>query len=253
MKTLRYALSAVIFMISLFFGYQAGQAVKIENRPQVDPLVATLQQAPQTVQYANGQRSILLMTVNSLSMGYPELESVWLVALVPPDPHLTLLPVYPSNAGGDEMETLADTFELIDQNGERQISPAFLVLIRNQEIGWTDTAVIDKAGIEMLIAYADSSGQVTDGSQAPSSAGLLEDLEAAESSYDRLEIQSNLFQQICWDAAQFDIRPGLSGLFGSLHDHLITSTRPEQTLSALNELELSAGGLYCEFPTRRDW
>jgi hypothetical protein len=253
MKTIRYALSAAVFIASLFLGYQAGQSIPSKKVEAIDPLAATLQDSPQPVQFANGQRSVILVTVDSLAAEQPELEGTWLIALAPPDPRLTLLPIYPALEDDALAAELEETFALENVRGEIQISGRFLSILREQEIVWTDTAVIDRAGMEILLSYAENRGEVIDSSRPPSSAARLTNLDSSQDSLIRLQTQADLYQELCWNASQFDIREGMAGLFGSLNGHLITSARPEQTLSALNELELSAGGLYCEFPTRRDW
>lgn len=255
MKAIRIMGLAIVFLVSLLVGQQAGHSVELtEAGSALNPFAMTLMPSPQPVEYANGQRSVLVITTDRLDITRPKLESAWLVMIVPPDPRLTFMPVYPAIAGAETSAQLAGSFSLEQQGDERVLSTDFLQQLRNEEIWWSDTIVFDRAGFEILLAYLDSRGSAFDGNRAaPITAGLLEDLGAAESDNDRLAIQMGLYEDMCWQASLFDVRPGLSSLFGSLDGHYISSARPEQTITALGAVEVSAGGLYCEFPTRRDW
>jgi hypothetical protein len=255
MRTIRVAFLLVVFLASLFVGYQAGQSIELNKTgSELNPLAYTLMPSPPPVAYANGQRSVLMITVNRFDESKPRLESAWLVLVVPPDPRLTLMPVYPSLQDPEGSEKLAEAFKLEKLGDEQRLGTEFLQLMRDQEIWWSDTAVFDRVGLEILLAYLDSRGQTFDpGRAAPLSASILDDMDGAETMKDRLVLQTSLFEEICWQAGQFDVRPGLSSLFGNLDGHVIASARPDQTIAALRALELSAGGLYCEFPTRRDW
>jgi hypothetical protein len=190
------------------------------------------------------------------------LESVWLVLLIPTEPHLTLIPIYPYYPGGagSQSNDLKETFGL-NKTGEcqhacRSISVKFLQEMRQQDIWWSDYLVFDRRSWQTamdFISLESASGNTALPDLQPGSAVDLEVYFEKLSMLDEnpreaVLAQADLYRELCWEASRFDFLTGSAVLLDQLSDGLISSSKPQETVSSLKAIAWSKG-LSCEFPT----
>jgi hypothetical protein len=101
---------------------------------------------------SNGQRTFLVITVNSLKQTDPQLESIWLASYLPDNPNIQLLPVYSST---DEIPTrikqqLASTFSLNNHAGITLLDRDFLDLLEANNYWWSGYIVLDEQALQDL-------------------------------------------------------------------------------------------------------
>lgn len=280
MKLIRYTITLVVFITSLFIGYRAGdgaglnffnqklrEAARLSAAAQ-SPLAGTIaKSAPASATFLNGQRSLLIIGTDDLEAASPRLESVWLVLLIPPEPHLTLIPIYPFYPGGagNQSSHLEKVFG-INKTGEclhacRSISVEFLQELREQDIWWSDYLVIDRhswqTAMDFLSSESASGNAVLTDIQPGSAEGLdvyFEKLSMLDGNpREAVVAQADLYQELCWAgmrtaASRFDFLSGSAVLLDQLSDRLISSARPQEIVASLKGLAWSTG-LSCEFPT----
>lgn len=250
MKRLHIIPQLTIFVVCLTGGFLAGLHIGRSDefpQPRASPtaepvaLQATFPPtAPITPNKAtNGQRSVLLIGVDSLETDAPQLESAWLAAFFPTLPQITLLPIYPNQDRKFEASFALDE--------ERTPVPAFLTALQAEDLWWDSYLIIDRNGLEELtgkIGGIDLGGVTVAGRQ------VLERLtRARHDPQQALADQITLLRAFCRKTphlAQVADPDELSQLVASTAR---TDLAPEQISADLNALLDFTSGLTCEFPT----
>ena len=118
----------------------------------------------------NGQRNLLIITVDQLEFSDPVLESIWLLITYPEIPKLTLVPVYPA-AKIESTSGRPPWIQLFSMNTNQTPNKEFLEVLHEQ-FYWQDYLVIDKMGVSavqnILNQYSEKfhSGEIQSGQNA---------------------------------------------------------------------------------------
>src|SRR4030043_1883971 len=101
----------------------------------------------------NGQRTILLIGVNTLDPFKAKLESLWLVTNLPPDTTLQFLPIIKTgNETNSDFEgRLYSSFKLDKKNGNLTLSQDFIDLLKKNNYWWSGYFVIDHFAVVGMI------------------------------------------------------------------------------------------------------
>lgn len=270
MKKVRLILFVTIFTAALYVGYRVG----FNSPAPVLPAEAKKASDTSIVSPAgvlpNGQISLLLVTVDSLQVARPRLESVWLVELVPPDPRLTLLSVYPSFSAGEDRRdaSLAGAFRVEASTNSLQVGQAFLKALQNRSLFWSGIVLLDKYALAQTLDYLnlpqpqqslskyqtlDKPNNPTQPVGFPDGVAKLEAMpNASQNPQMALFAQASIFQELCQSAAQRDPVLDASSqeeLTKLLEGHLFLDLDPKQVLPHLKAYQAPGTSLFCDFPT----
>ncbi|MGE5223709.1 MAG: hypothetical protein ACM3PY_14825 [Omnitrophica WOR_2 bacterium] len=193
----------------------------------------------------NGQRSLLVVATSDLTQEQPELVSAWLILFVPPEPHMTLMPLYPSSPTGNEEtdSALAAAFRL----GPRQheLSQDFLLALHARDLWWSGYIVMDDYALSHILSAL-----------GPENARNLEGTGNISSSMQNSQLtllnQATLYQEVCWRISRPDNADQLiqdKKFIRLMSGHIYSDLSTKDALRELHQLEIPFGGLYCEFPT----
>ncbi len=239
--------AAATLVLSLLFARLASRA---SQDPQAE--AAALPNAPVTEVDAlpTGQRSILVVSADDLTAPKPQLLSIWLVLFLPPEPHLTLMPIYPSASSQEtsQASSLASLFRLDPQSG--RLDADFLQALRARNFWWSGYVLLDQVAQTHLLSSL-SEGSAQSGDSASTSLTASSAQPAANPHLALLE-QATWYQEMCWRASRTDVVAGLlhdETFTLKIADHIRSDFRKEQALTELKGLQIPSGGLFCEFPT----
>jgi hypothetical protein len=254
MNKLRAITATVIFIFSLAFGFMAG-AFAMHSKQFIQPPVSPTSTRTQPistqvtrslpVKASNGQRNILLITIDHFSSKSPQIEGVWLAIEFPSNSHLTLLPVYPADIPGSEEKNQSITAHFgLDPRGLP--TSEFLDDMAALDLWWDNYIVLDRIGLAELVdqvSLIDTAGDPLDGLRevaAIPSPG--KDPVAA------LQSQVVLFHAICVKLARLTAPGQAAGIINHLSQHFTSDLPQERIASGLHSLLSSSGSLSCEFP-----
>jgi hypothetical protein len=185
------------------------------------------------------QENILVIGVSDLAAPEPELESVWMVLYLTDSTHLTLMPIYPPFMPEiSQSQQLAKSFRL---NGDRQLDEKFIQALRDQDLRWNYTVVMDQVALSAVVDFVRSSGG--GGSNLGRAA-----LDQKASDADTLVEQTRLLQGLCYGVGELPYLPDVSGLYKLIPQHVMTDLPLVEFISAW-QIRLAQGSqLSCEFP-----
>ncbi len=260
---MRFILFLGLFFSALYLGYHMG----FNSPAPVMPAEAKKPASTATLYPArvlpNGQISLLLVTVDDLTSARPRLESVWLVELVPPDPRLTLLTVYPSFNADDAKhdQDLASAFR-VDASAEGvQLGQDFLRALQQRKLFWSGSLLLDKYALAHTLDYLNQPQPQQSLADQPEAQPVgypdgEEKVAALASSSQNPQMalfgQAAIYQEICQGAAQRD--PILDAaaqieLKKILEGHLYPDMDPQQVLPRLKTYQQAGASIFCVFPT----
>ena len=254
MKYLRSSLYLAIFLTNLLIGYLGGLRVlptsleKVASIAKSEPVFADTP----IPSLANGQRSLLLITVDQLEARQPQLTGIWLVLYVPSDPRLTLLPIYPALSMKDAGNELSDAFRLQNKAGHLSPDPQFLDLVRAHVPWWSGYILLDEAAIAEVIDFMVNFEKASKSPDPNHFSQVMSDLSIWEDPYAALFGQASLYQEMCWGLAWMESGTALAQIqdrFALKAGHFSTDLIPDQILAELQNLRGQAGSIVCEFPT----
>jgi hypothetical protein len=259
----------IIFTAAIYMGYRMGFNSPSPVIPAEVKKAATTSVASPTGVLPNGQISLLLVTVDSLQAARPRLESVWLVELVPPDPRLTLLSVYPSFSNEDTQldASLAGAFRVESISNSLQVGQAFLKALQNRNLFWSGTVLLDKYALAQTLDYLNlpqlqqslggdqTSGKANVTTQpvsSPNGAARLKAIpSASQNPQMALFAQASIYQELCQSAAQRNPVLDVSSqeeLAKLVEGHLFLDLDPKQVLPHLKAYQAPSTTLFCDFP-----
>jgi hypothetical protein len=263
MKMLRSLPYLVIFLVNLLVGFLGGSQILPERAGKTYPIIEKADILEDSIPtLANGQRSILLVTVDRFDTRNPRLTGVWAVLYVPTNPRLTLLPIFPALNGGIAGDELAKTFRIRQESGTPKLDQAFTSLIEQQIPWWSGYILLDQTALaEVVNLWVYSPGAIKDSSAVKRSNGSTKEYgkqvisnlpDVWEDPYSALFSQASLFQELCWGMAWAE-----TGIEASqyrehiklIKDHFSTDLDPQVVLTEIQNLRGLGGSLVCEFPT----
>jgi hypothetical protein len=263
MKKLRSLPYLVIFLLNLLIGFLGGSQVLPERTGKAYPIfVQTAGMDSPIPALANGQRSILLITVDKLEARKPRLTGVWAILYVPTNPRVTLLPIYPALNQKETGEELANSFRIQQSAGSPSLDPAFISLIQEQIPWWSGYILVDQTALAEVVdlwVYPPGLGRNISPSNAGSRSAdhsgsqLVSDIPKVwEDPYSALFSQASLYQELCWGVAWagagLDASQTQEALAG-IRKHFSTDLDPEIFVKEIQNLREQGGSLVCEFPT----
>jgi hypothetical protein len=251
----------ITFLVSMSLGFQAGSNFIIPGR--VDKLANSPQPARKLSILPSGQRSILLVVVDSFQAEEPTLESAWLFLYLPENPRVTLMPVFPTlsrDIGSDEK--IRDSFAVDSHSKTLMLNEDFLISLKMMEFWWSGYILMDKIALEQisrsLSAPLDKEQWKRNGSndqdeedsltqQAPLT-WISGNTSAAE--------QASFYLELCKKASGKNSPNPVSGDFeinkfnleSLIPDHLYIDFFMEQLQKEIQSLRKHGENLSCEFP-----
>ncbi len=213
MKTLRLTVFLFAFAAFLFPGYWIGnqmRSVFTNARASEDPVTS----CPQTEQV-----HFLLLNVDSLEKRSVILQSAWWI-IYAPDSSLQWIPLYPSPTGGAKYDRqLAKAFGLEKEGEQKGIRPAFKKVLHDRDICWDGYLVFDNA---LMAAIVDDLGGIQIRDSILYGNQVIDKLESALSkTTTSLSFQSELMEEMCWNALHSSLTRLLDHPAYGLENHLI--------------------------------
>jgi hypothetical protein len=263
MKKLRSLPYLVIFLVNLLVGFLGGSKVFPERAGNIYPMVELAVQMDNPIPaMANGQRSILLITVDKLDARKPRLTGVWALLYVPTNPRLTLIPVFPTLNNRDTKGELAKSFKIQQEASSRKLDPTFIRLIQEQIPWWSGHIILDQRALaEVVDLWVYSSGMISNNSPSNDDKRsaknnriqIISDLsDAWDDPYSALFSQASLYQELCWGMAwsEIDFKTSQTQeLVIAIRKHFSSDLDPELILTEILNLRDLGGNFICEFPT----
>jgi hypothetical protein len=262
-KKLRFFLFLVIFITALYMGYRMGFSSPAPVMPAEAKKPASTTAVSPVYVLPNGQISLLVVTVDDLQSARPRLESVWLVEMVPPDPRLTLLSVYPSFNADDARhdDELASAFQVEVSPDSQQVGQAFLKALQARKLFWSGTILLDRYALAQTLDYLNRPQPELSLSDKPAvqpvgfpdgTAKVAALPSSGQNPQMALFGQAAIYQEICQSASQRNPvldAPSQAELAKLLDGHLYPDLDPQQVLPRLKAYQSTGSALFCVFPT----
>lgn len=195
---------------------------------------------------ATGQRNLLVIGVDRLEGDSAQLQSLWLVLYFPGRSPLTLMPLYPRQAGPERSEhaDLAEAFSL-DRSGEP--GPAFFERLRHEQVWWSGYLLLDEPTLAAFLdrlGGVDLGGAHLDGAQALAAIPRpWQDRQAA------LQGQTALLRAACQQVGtRLSSNQDLAGLVGGLARQVRSDLDIVETARDWLQAAGPLPSLECEFP-----
>jgi hypothetical protein len=254
MKYLRCVPYLAIFLANLLIGYLGGLRVLPASQMEAVSMAisdSVIANAP-IPSLANGQRSLLLITVDRLEAPQPHLTGIWLVLYIPSDPRLTFLPIYPTPPMKDGGKELTDAFRLNNNGSFTSPDALFLDLIRKHVPWWSGYILLDESAMVEVVDIMTKGEMASKNSDSNQYSQGMSELSIDRDPYSALFGQASLYQDICWGVAWMESGTELAELrnhFALEEGHFSTDLLPDQILADLQNLRGQGGSIVCEFPT----
>jgi len=239
-------LEVAAFILFLGLGYWAGMKfpsgeparVHTSNiKPSANPITAL----------PDGERILLIASVDKLERSEPQLRSLWLLTYYPNDLPIQLLPIYPANTTDHHpiQSRIVETFAIVKENGITKLSPGFLSQLDEYDFWLSGYILIDdQAGSTFinLIGGLPTDNGIKSGEQIIS---MLPGLDAPDDAYDQ---QALLLSQLCITFSQLQTPPQWDQILRLIPDHIISDIHPDRLLTEIQTLTSNHTQVRCEFP-----
>lgn len=202
----------------------------------------------------NGQRSLLLIWVDSMETSKPELISLWLISYLPSNSTVQFLPIFPT---GDEIlsdwdNSLVSSFSvdrLFDLNTKNiKVFPGqkFTKFLEESNYWWSGYFIFDQSHIDSMLDLVknESSTQNLSGNQViqSNSGAFTIPAEVNQTSFSTL-------QSICQKLSDLSSEQDISQVITKLSVLYISNLDVHQILQEWDGLLSKGSTLNCEFPT----
>jgi hypothetical protein len=180
----------------------------------------------------NGQRSILMISVSSLSAPNPKLQGIWLASYLPGESVIQVLPIFPTEGqeNPDIDKQLGQAFKVNHQSGTLQPDQAFLDILAENNYWWSGYIVYDQL--------------------LPEPTGHAAGQSAAQADYQDAHIsQVNAMQSICHALTSLGQANDLAQVETRMPVHLVTDLDASQVQAELKALGNKPNNPTCRFPT----
>jgi hypothetical protein len=246
-KAMRCLLLIMILGIVLTVGgFAVAFEVYAQNKDDRLSQINPVPTSPSNIPDNGSQRNVLVILVDHLEQDDPKLEGVWLIVYFPKTPHLTFLPIYPVETGGQttKEDSLTSSFHL---DSHRRPAIDFLEAIEAKDIRWDDVLLFDKVSLAVLINLSgglDSSAGTMSGTQA------VAQLPAAwQEPRAALENQAALAESICQKMDRLIGNPDMARLLELLAGRTYSEAEFTNHFPGWSYFKDIGGYLSCEFPT----
>jgi hypothetical protein len=189
----------------------------------------------------NGQRNLLVIGVQDLSIPEPVLESVWLLILFPGDASITLLPIFPDPNGdySSPNKSLMNSFGLNSQ----QIPEEVFFDQLHQQFWWDNYILIDKVNLSRALNVIHRLSGVELGT-------ILESIPSSwKNPYKALQKQTELLNTACNQLKSFPNSTQTEILIQQIDDHIHTDLNWNELMRGWSSNQPIGHEVECEFPT----
>ena len=196
----------------------------------------------------NGQRTFLLIGVNTLDPFKAKLESLWLVTNLPPDTTLQFLPIIKTGkeTNSDFEDRLFNSFKLDKKSGNVILSQDFIDLLKLNNYWWSGYFVIDHIAVTGMI---NSIGNSEENEKAVSGDHSYNEIpENINSLQNTNSMDLTLFQMTCQTLSKISNTPDSFNLF-LLDPVLLTDLDRNEIVTEWNAFLSNGRRLKCGFPT----
>jgi len=244
-------LNFVLFLCLLAVGYSLSTRI-YRVGAALDPdsgELVTVNVLKTTQSLNNGQRTILLVGVDSLDTSPPQLTSLWVVSSLPSDLNLRMFPIFPSGKEtlSDFETSLRQTFKLERINGKLVLGQDFIGLLSDSNYWWSGYFIFDQvAQLETidLLGGIEINGEMISGSQLINELPNLE-----ENPRDAFWTELTIVQTACQNLLGVIQNPDWLRLESMAPAHILTDLDIQLYLTELAASVPSQRGLNCRFPT----
>jgi len=242
-------LNFLIFTCFLVGGYTLScRFYQVENGKGADR-VAYASGSDLVKSMNNGQRSVLLVGVDSLGLSSPKLTSLWLVSYLPADPTLHIIPIFPAGkeAPSSFEEKLPRSFMINGKDADPALGKDFIKLLSDNNYWWSDYLIYDQIALSAMISLfgqAQSSDVHISLSEQLSSKNYHEG-----DPHEVYSTQLAILQVACHNLDGMIQNSDLFQIGSLVPDHIAIGFDLQQDISEWRALLDGAGDLSCRFPT----
>jgi hypothetical protein len=236
------------FIVFLGLGYWVGKNLTHERPARV--LISHHKPTPSPIPaLPDGERILLLASVDELDRSEPQLRSLWLLTYYLNDRPIQLLPIYPTNTIEQQPthSQLIETFAVVKENGVAHISSTFLRSLGEDNF-WLSGYILldDYAAYTLLniIRGLPTDNGLKSGEQIIST--MLPSMEEPNNSHDQ---QVLLIGQYCLTFSQLKTPPQWDPILDIIPEHMVSDIHPVRLLTEIQLLTSNHTQVRCEFPT----
>jgi hypothetical protein len=202
----------------------------------------------------NGQRSLLLIGVDSIETSKPELKSLWLVTYLPSDPTINFFPILPSGTAilSDREDQILRSFALLrifDLNNKNfKLVPGqkFSQVLEENNYWWSGYFIYDQAGIMGILDLLNLKPAEEENSMRHQ---ILETPDAVTDSEKDFSSQLVILQSVCHVLGELTQNQEISQVATKISSHMASNLELQQIISEWETLFSNESAPNCRFPT----
>jgi hypothetical protein len=240
-------LEVAAFILFLCLGFWVGDHLNPELPARVH--ISSLKPTPSPVPaLPDGERILLLASVDILDSSEPQLKSLWLLTYYLNDQPIQLLPIYPTktNTQQPNQSHVMETFSVVKENGVAHIAPTFIKQLSEHDFWLSGYVLMDDhatSAIINLIGGLPTESGLQSGEQIIST--IPPSADKPNYAHDQ---QALLLSQFCLTLSQMTTSPQWSTILELIPDHMVSDIHPLRLLTEIRLLTLNQTQLRCEFP-----
>lgn len=188
----------------------------------------------------NGQRNLIVLSIDQIDAPQPNLEGIWLLITYPGIPNLTLVPIFPNH---QENASSSTSYSEVFAMTPAQIpSPQFLDLL-TEKVLWDNYLITDRKGTSSMLKILQEAAEINPGVPDP-----VENFWLPEMPELTLDQQTQLWETVCSYLSQVSGPDNFEILLDQVSPYLLTNLN-------WDDLPLNHWGnqeevrLDCDFPT----
>lgn len=239
-------LEVAAFILFLGLGYWAGNTLPTVETARVH--TSNLKPTPSPITaLPDGERIILLASVDELERSEPQLRSLWLLTYYLNDLPIQLLPIYPTNTIEQQSNQtrIIAAFAIARENGIAKLSPEFLKKLGEYDFWLSGYILMDDHASSTFINLI---GGLSGENGLKSSDELVSMLLGLEAPNDAHDQQALLFSNLCITFSQLKTPPQWGQILSLIPDHMVSDIPTDRLLTEIQLLTSYHTQVRCEFP-----
>ena len=188
----------------------------------------------------NGQRNLIILSIDQIDVPQPNLEGIWLLITLPENPNLTLVPIYPNHQENASFSTPYS--EVFSMTTAQLPSPQFLDLL-TEKVLWDNYLITDRNGTSSILKILQEAAEIN--AEVANPVGNFWLPEVSELTLDQ---QTQLWKTVCTYLSQVSGPDNIEILLNQVSPYLLTNfdldDLPLTHLGNQEEVQLE-----CDFPT----